>query len=72
VQTLGSSLLSNFDLERWEFVREHEDMELRTREKRHFTGPYFVNLWGSLELLRSPGGGQKLENIARQYIYIYI
>ncbi|KAL2945714.1 hypothetical protein AAZX31_U034100 [Glycine max] len=57
VQTLGSSLLSNFDLERWEFVREHEDMELRTREKRHFTGPYFVNLWGSLELLRSPGGG---------------
>ena len=29
----------------------------------------FVYFWGSLGLLRSPTGSQKLENIARQYIH---
>ncbi|RDX67392.1 putative disease resistance protein RGA3, partial [Mucuna pruriens] len=98
VRTVGSSLFLNFDLERWEFVRDHEIWNLKQKKDdilpalklsydqmpsnlRHCFAffslfpkdfgcidVYFVNLWGSLGLLRSPAGGQKIENIARQYI----
>jgi len=32
VRTLGSSLYLNFDLERWEFVRDHEIWNLKQKK----------------------------------------